>query len=107
MVQRQLGLLGVPPGALHLQVHPGFPAEVVRACIRACVHACVCVYVWSMSGALRTLTVATSLPQGDFRALLCPGLEQQSCEKSQFLFIHGHVRKDGVCWHRNRLGTGN
>lgn len=42
------------------------------------------------------LTAASSLPQGGFRVLLCPGLEQRSCGKSQFLFIHGDVRKDSA-----------
>lgn len=27
--------------------------------------------------------------------MLCPGLEQQSCGKSHFLFMRGDVRKDG------------
>lgn len=41
------------------------------------------------------LPAANSLPQGGVRASLCPGLEQQSCGKSQFLFIQGDVRQDG------------
>lgn len=57
----------------------------------------ICMHVWALSAweAPRTLTAATSLPRGSFRAWLWPGLKPQSCGKSQFLFIRGDVKEDG------------
>lgn len=62
---------------------PGFSAGVVCMCVE---------YV----GSPEDTPSATSLPQGGFRTLLCLGLERPSCEKSQFLFIHGLLGKT-VC----------